>query len=327
MKYSTQILLFIFFLVVGFTGYLTYQIFMNEQDIVQSNIVFSINNTALNRTSSIKLPIANFAVLSDEDIMNIVNDKILKPSVLLEKIYLAEVSANKGNPALMGWSSWNGWNGLLAKVFGLYMDWLGKDAKMQKLSGQTITDFAPYYDAKKCDLKKVTFGYAPRLAKKLNSPHLGITDGYRIMFGDENYVKTFANAKKLTALSDGEVYWMAHELKHCEQYAGNRDKYAVRWFNELFDYASAGFVSDFWKALKKSIWTLDFDPVIAVLTPENLAKYDDNMPLEKEAYEKGMKVVGEVSKIRAQEQTKIEFKPVLIDTTTIQLITPVKVSP
>ncbi|HRY36666.1 MAG TPA: hypothetical protein P5230_02150 [Candidatus Magasanikbacteria bacterium] len=327
MKYSTQILLFVFFLVVGFTGYLTYQIFMNEQDIVQSNIVFSINNTALSRTSSLKLPITNFAVLSEEDIVKLINDKIFKPSILLEKIYLAEVNTNKGNPVLAGWSSWNGWNGLLSKVFGLYMDWLGKGSKMQKFSAQTIKDFSPYYDIKKCDLSKVVYGYAPRLAKKLNSPHLGITDGYKIMYGDEDYVKTFSAVNKITDLSDGEVYWMAHELTHCEQYAGNRDKYAVRWFNELFDYASAGFVSDFWKAIKKAIWTMDFDPVITVLTPENLAKYDDNMPLEKEAYEKGMKVVGEVSKIRAQEQTKIEFKPSLFNTTTIKTLVPVKITP
>ncbi|MFA6537751.1 MAG: hypothetical protein WCT18_05150, partial [Patescibacteria group bacterium] len=158
-----------------------------------------------------------------------------------------------------------------------------------------------------------------------NSPHLGITDGYKIMFGDQDYVKTFSSVSKATKLDDGEVYWIAHELAHCEQYAGNRNKYAVRWFNELFDYAAAGFVADFWDALGKAIWTLNFDSVIAMLAPENLAQYDDNMPLEIEAYERGMKVVGEIGKIRAREQNKMEFKPKFI-TSTVNLV-PVKIMP
>lgn len=307
MKYSTQILVFLLFLTVGFVGFMTYQIFINEQDIVQSNIVFSISDNALNKNTTVKLPNINYALLSEEDMTALINDKLIAPSILLEKIYLAEIAT--APQTLM---SWSGWNGLLAKVFSLYMDWVGKGAKMQKFSTQMVTDLSPYYDAKKCDLKKVTFGYAPRLKEKLNSPHLGITDGYKIMFGDEKYVKTFASAKKLTDLSNDNIYWMAHELTHCEQYAGNRDKYAIRWFNELFDHAAAGFIKDFWKALKKAIWTLDFDPVVAMLAPEKLAQYDDDMPLEVEAYEKGVEVVGKVSKIRLREQLRV---------------TPVKVTP
>jgi len=316
MKYSTQILMFLLFLTVGFVGFMTYQIFMNEQDIVQSNIVFSISDNVLSKSTTVKLPAVNYALLSDNDIVNLINDKLIAPSLLLEKIYLAETAT--APKTLM---SWSGWNGLLVKVFSLYMDWLGKDAKMQKFSTQMVTGLSPYYDAKKCDLKKVTFGYAPRLKEKLNSPHLGITDGYKIMFGDEKYVKTFASAKKLTDLSNDSIYWMAHELTHCEQYAGNRDKYAVRWFNELFDHAAAGFIKDFWKALKKAIWTLDFDPVIAMLAPEKLAQYDDDMPLEIEAYEKGMEVVGEVSKIRLKEQLKVT--PVKVTPSLV----PIKISP
>ncbi len=321
MKYSTQILLFIVFVVAGFTVYFTYQIFMDEQDVVQSNIIFSINTTALEKKAPL-LPAINYTTLTDKDIVGLVNDGIYKPAVLLEKIYTSEINANNKGTVL---KSLPGWNDLLVKIFGLYMDWINKGAKMEKFSAQMVNDFSPYYDAKKCDLNKVTFGYAPRLAKKLNSPHLGITDGYRIMFGDADYVKTFHATAKITKLNDGEVYWMAHELTHCEQYAGNRNKYAVRWFNELFDYAAAGFIADFWKALKKAMWTLNFDPVIAMLAPENLAQYDDNMPLEKEAYEKGMKVVAEVSKIRAKEQTKVEFKvsPII---GAIKMV-PVKISP
>lgn len=322
MKYSTQILLFLLFLTVGFIGYTTYQIFMSEQDIVQSNIVFNIHDNVLNKKPIAKLPAVNYALLSDDDIINLVNDKMVSPSMLLENVYLAE-TANA--PKTL--TSWNGWNGLLAKVFGLYMDWIGKGSKMQKFSTQMATELSPYYDAKKCDLKKVNFGYAPRLKEKLNSPHLGITDGYRIMFGDEKYVKTFANAKKLTALSDGEVYWMAHELTHCEQYAGNRNKYAVRWFNELFDHAAAGFIKDFRKALKKAILTLDFDPIIVILAPEKLSQYDDNMPLEIEAYEKGMKVVGEVSKLRAKEQTKVDLKLAPISNLKLKIVVPIKINP
>lgn len=328
MKYSTQILMFIFFTVIGFVGYMTYQIFMNEQDIVQSNIVFSINNDALQK-NTVALPKINYANLTEKDILNLLVDEIVEPDKVMENLYLAKIKTSKSQMALM---SLPGWNDLLAKIFVEYMNWVGKDSKMQKFSAQMVTDLSPYYDAKKCDLKKVTFGYAPRLKEKLNSPHLGITDSYKIMFGDEKYVKTFAGAKKLTDLSDGDVYWMAHELTHCEQYAGNRNKYAVRWFNELFKYAAKGFVADFWNAIEKAITKFvftgkwDFGSVISMLAPEKLAQYDDNMPLEKEAYEKGMKVVGEVSKIRAREQTKIEFKPALINTSTIKTFVPVKIN-
>jgi len=323
MKYSTQILLFLVFVTVGFVGYITYQIFMNEQDIVQSNIVFSISNNTLNKNNVI-LPKINYANLTEKDILNLLVDELVEPDKILENLYLAKIKTNKNQKTLM---SLPGWNELLAKIFGEYMDWIGKDAKMQKLSTQMVADLSPYYDAKKCDLKKVTFGYALRLKEKLNSPHLGITDGYKIMFGDENYVKTFASAKKLTALSNDNVYWMAHELTHCEQYAGNRDKYAVRWFNELFKYAAKGFVSDFWKEIEKVITNFvftgkwDFANVISMLSPEKLAQYDDNMPLEIEAYQRGVKVVGEVSKLRLQEQLKIT--PIKVTPTLI----PVKINP
>jgi len=244
--------------------------------------------------------------LNEKDVTKLFSDRIIAPALLMENLYISEISKTTSTAVLKSLPSWND---LLAKVFGLYMDWVRKGAKLQTMSTQMVADFSPYYDAKKCDISKVTFGYAPQLAKKLNSPNLGITDGYKIMFGNTDYVKTFSSATKLTKLNDGEVYWMAHELAHCEQYAGSQKKYAVRWFNELFDYAASGFVSDFWKALKKAIWTWDFDPLIAMMAPEKMAQYDDNMPLEKEAYKKGMNVVGEVSKIRAKEQIKIEIDP------------------
>ena len=296
MKYSTQILLFIVFVISGIVGYYSYKIYMDEQDVVQSNIVYSINTTAIDK---IKNPI------EFKNVDEITKDNFLKLVDRRQNATLVMSNAMQ----LMGFPSWND---ILAEAFKYYMGWIGKGAKMQKLSAGVVKDLSSYYDADKCDLNKVTFGYAPRLAKKLNSPHLGITDAYKVYFGDESYAKRLAGTSKITKMNDNDIYWIAHELMHCEQYAGNRDKYAVTWFNQVFEVvrtSAKDVLWDLYQALLEGVMTGDFSDLTKVLSPENLAKYDDKMDLEQEASDRGNQVVKDLRDKESLKANATMIKP------------------
>lgn len=306
MKYSTQILLFIVFVVSGMVGYYTYQIYMDEQDTVQSNIVFSINTSAIDK---VKNPIEFKSV--DE----ITKDNFLK--IVDRRQNASLVMANAMN--LMGFPSWND---VLVEAFKYYMGWIGKGAKMQKLSAGIVKDLSAYYDAEKCDLTKVTFGHAPRLAKKLNSPHLGITDAYKIYFGDESYVKRLAGTSKITKMKDNDIYWIAHELTHCEQYAGDREKYAVIWFNQVFEVIRGSAKDVLWElyqSLLKGVMTGDFSDLTKVLSPENLAKYDDKMDLEQEALDRGNQIVKDLRDKESLKASATMIKPGVIKAPVVEV--------
>lgn len=160
----------------------------------------------------------------------------------------------------------------LYAAYKAYMAWVndGVSGGSNKLKSDMIKKLQPFYAN---SLSSVRFSYTSRFS------NLGMTDCEKIYFGDKDIVNKLKGGKDL---SKSELTWLAHELQHTEQCKkiGGRKKYAVRWFKEVKS------------VILKSIKSGNFKSIVKdVFNAQNLADYDDNMPMEKDADKKATTVV------------------------------------
>jgi hypothetical protein len=158
-------------------------------------------------------------------------------------------------------------------AYKAYMAWVDdgvKGGSNNKLKTELKSNLQPFY---KNNLSDVRFAYTTRF------DDLGMTDCERIYFGNKEMVDNLKAGKTLTK---SQLRWLAHELEHTEQCnrVGGRKKYSIRWFKQVKNIALLAIKSGNFKNI-----------VSDIANAQKLAKYDDAMPMEKEADTKAETVV------------------------------------
>jgi hypothetical protein len=156
------------------------------------------------------------------------------------------------------------WDAALYAAYKAYMYWVdrGVSGGDNKMKSAWITKLDPYYSN---NLANVRVSYTSRFS------NLGMTDCYHIYFGNKTIVNKI---KSGSDLSKTQLHWLAHELTHSQQCqkVGGRKKYALRWFREI-----GGVILN---AIKSGHFS---DIVKDIFSAQNLAQYDNNMSMEKQA--------------------------------------------
>lgn len=159
-------------------------------------------------------------------------------------------------------------------AYRIYMAWLasGMRGGYVTLSAPLAAALAPHY---RHDLAQARFA----LTVKLPS-NLAVADCKTVYFGNEAIVRSLREG---TALTDGQLRWLSHELTHgeqCERWGG-RKAFAKTWFGQA-DAAAWRTVMDGGLA----------SGVREYVRTQYIRGLHDSMPMEEEADARARAVTG-----------------------------------